>query len=127
MEQIFNLHFSIFRCNAVSRRNCSFAQHHDTSPRHRTPSRSYVAPRRPPLNAIDAEPIEDVGFANTLTDARRASPSLYIAVCGRHDVSLRVRRTKGAPHLVSQGRLLRRGRVYYAKLAGGRSMFVAPV
>ena len=32
--------------------------------------------------------IEDVGFANTLTDARRAGPSLYIAVCGRRDVSL---------------------------------------
>ncbi len=40
-------------------------------------------------SAIDAERfIEDVGFANTLTDARRAGPSLYIAVCGRRDVSL---------------------------------------
>jgi hypothetical protein len=29
-----------------------------------------------------------VGFANTLTDARRTGPSLYIAVCGRRDVSL---------------------------------------
>src|SRR5215831_16268026 len=39
--------------------------------------------------AVDAEHfIEDVGFANTLTDARRAGPSLYIAVCGRRDVSL---------------------------------------
>ena len=39
-------------------------------------------------SAVDAERfIEDVGFANTLTDARRAGPSLYIAVCGR-DVSL---------------------------------------
>jgi hypothetical protein len=34
-------------------------------------------------SAVDAERfIEDVGFANTLTDARRAGPSLYIAVCG---------------------------------------------
>jgi len=40
-------------------------------------------------SAVDAEPfIEDVGFANTLTDARRVGPSLYIAVCGRRDVSL---------------------------------------
>src|ERR1043166_19592 len=39
--------------------------------------------------AIDAERfIEDVGFANTLTDTRRAGPSLYMAVCGRRDVSL---------------------------------------
>ena len=39
--------------------------------------------------ALDAERfIEDVGFANTLTDTRRAGPSLYIAVCGRRDVSL---------------------------------------
>jgi hypothetical protein len=31
-------------------------------------------------SAADAERfIEDVGFANTLTDARRAGPSLYIA------------------------------------------------
>ena len=40
-------------------------------------------------SAIDAERfIEDVGFANTLTDTRRSGPSLYIAVCGRRDVSL---------------------------------------
>src|SRR5256714_3825036 len=43
-------------------------------------------------SAIDAERfIEDVGFANTLTDARRAGPSLYIAVCGRCDVRLHKR------------------------------------
>ena len=40
-------------------------------------------------SAVDAERfIEDVGFASTLTDTRRAGPSLYIAVCGRRDVSL---------------------------------------
>jgi len=40
-------------------------------------------------SALDAERfIEDVGFANTLTDTRRSGPSLYIAVCGRRDVSL---------------------------------------
>src|SRR5947199_8189260 len=40
-------------------------------------------------SALDAERfIEDVGFANTLTDARRAGPSLYIAVSARREVSL---------------------------------------
>jgi hypothetical protein len=81
-------------------------------------------------SAIDAERfIEDVGFANTLTDTRRAGPSLYIAVCGRRDVSLprnvqKDEETSLAWHLKDE--VMRRGRVYYAKLAGGRSMFVAP-
>src|SRR2546430_504036 len=81
-------------------------------------------------SAIDAERfIEDVGFANTLTDARRAGPSLYIAVCGRRDVSLprkiqKDEETQLTWHLKDE--VMRRGRVYYAKLAGGRSMFVAP-
>jgi len=81
-------------------------------------------------SAIDAERfIEDVGFANTLTDARRAGPSLYIAVCGRRDVSLprnvqKDEETRLTWHLKDE--VMRRGRVYYAKLAGGRSMFVAP-
>src|SRR5437660_5283269 len=80
-------------------------------------------------SAVDAERfIEDVGLANTLTDARRAGPSLYIAVCGRRDVSLprnvqKDEETGLAWHLKDE--VLRRGRVYYAKLAGGRSMFVA--
>lgn len=81
-------------------------------------------------SAIDAERfIEDVGFANTLTDTRRAGPSLYIAVCGRRDVSLprnvqKDEETGLTWHLKDE--VMRRGRVYYAKLAGGRSMFVAP-
>jgi hypothetical protein len=84
--------------------------------------------------AVDAERfIEDVGFANTLTDARRAGPSLYIAVCGRRDVSLprsiQKRRQKNEETRLTwylKDEVMRRGRVYYAKLAGGRSMFVAP-
>jgi hypothetical protein len=85
-------------------------------------------------SAVDAERfIEDVGFANTLTDTRRAGPSLYIAVCGRRDVSLprSIQKTRQKDeetgltwHLKDE--VMRRGRVYYAKLAGGRSMFVAP-
>ncbi|MFN2578111.1 MAG: hypothetical protein ABR607_10525 [Pyrinomonadaceae bacterium] len=81
-------------------------------------------------SALDAERfIEDVGFANTMTDARRAGPSLYIAVCGRRDVSLprnvqKDEETRLTWHLKDE--VMRRGRVYYAKLARGRSMFVTP-
>src|SRR5256712_6953002 len=81
-------------------------------------------------SAVDAERfIEDVGFANTLTDARRAGPSLYIAVCGRRDVSLPRHVQKDEETRLTwylKDEVMRRGRVYYAKLAGGRSMFVAP-
>jgi len=81
-------------------------------------------------SAVNAERfIEDVGFANTLTDARRAGPSLYIAVCGRRDVSLPRNVQKDEETRLTwylKDEVMRRGRVYYAKLAGGRSMFVAP-
>ena len=81
-------------------------------------------------NALDAERfIEDVGFANTLTDTRRSGPSLYIAVCGRRDVSLPRNVQKDEETRLTwylKDEVMRRGRVYYAKLAGGRSMFVAP-
>ena len=81
-------------------------------------------------SAIDAERfIEDVGFANTLTDTRRAGPSLYIAVCGRRDVSLPRNVQKDEETRLTwylKDEVMRRGRLYYAKLAGGRSMFVAP-
>jgi hypothetical protein len=81
-------------------------------------------------SALDAEHfIEDVGFANTLTDTRRSGPSLYIAVCGRRDVSLPRNVQKDEETRLTwylKDEVMRRGRVYYAKLAGGRSMFVAP-
>lgn len=81
-------------------------------------------------NAVEAERfIEDVGFANTLTDTRRAGPSLFIAVCGRRDVSLPRNVQKNEETRLTwylKDEVMRRGRVYYAKLAGGRSMFVAP-
>src|SRR3954469_4767355 len=80
--------------------------------------------------ALDAERfIDAVGFANTLTDARRAGPSLYMAVCGRRDVSLPRHVQKDEETRLTwylKDEVMRRGRVYYAKLAGGRSMFVAP-
>jgi hypothetical protein len=81
-------------------------------------------------SALDAERfIEDVGFANTLTDVRRSGPSLYIAVCGRRDGCLPRKVQKDEETRLTwylKDEVMRRGRVYYAKLAGGRSMFVAP-
>jgi hypothetical protein len=80
--------------------------------------------------AVDAERfIEDVGFANTLTDARHAGPSLYIAVCGRRDVNLPRNVQKDQECRLAwqiKDEVMRRGRVYYAKFPRGRSMFVAP-
>ena len=79
---------------------------------------------------IDAERfIERVGFASCLTDSRQPGPSLYIAVCGRRDAVMprNVQKDPEASltwHL--KDALLRRGKVYYAKLGRGRAMFVAP-
>lgn len=80
--------------------------------------------------AIDAERfVEQVGFAATLTDARRPGPSLYVAVCGRRDAVL-PRNVQKDPETslawTIKDEVLRRGRVYYAKLRGGRAMFLAP-
>jgi hypothetical protein len=79
---------------------------------------------------LDAERfIERVGFAAALTDARRPGPSLYVAVCGRRDAVL-PRNVQKDPETslawTIKDDVLRRGRVYYAKLAGGRPLFLAP-
>ena len=73
--------------------------------------------------------IERVGFAACLTDARQPGPSLYIAVCGRRDVVMprNVQKDEEASHTwLLKDDLLRRGKVYYAKLARGKTMFLAP-
>src|SRR5215469_15580309 len=73
--------------------------------------------------------IETVGFAACLTDARRTGPSLYVAVCGRRDAVMpRNVQTDPESSLTWQlkDELLKRGNVYYAKLAGGRATFIAP-
>jgi hypothetical protein len=80
--------------------------------------------------ALDAERfIEQVGFASCLTDARRPGPSLYVAVCGRRD-AMKPRHVQKDPEAsltwMLKDELVRRGKVYYAKLAGGRPMFIAP-
>ncbi len=73
--------------------------------------------------------IEQVGFAASLTDARRPGPSLYVAVCGRRDAVMP--RNVQTDHEASltwrlKDEIVRRGRIYYAKLARGRAMFLAP-
>lgn len=73
--------------------------------------------------------IEQAGFAACLTDARRPGPSLYVAVCGRRDAVMpRNVQTDPEASLTWQlkDELIRRGRVYYAKLTRGKAMFLAP-
>jgi len=80
--------------------------------------------------AFDAERfIEQVGFAACLTDCRRPGPSLYVAVCGRRDAVMprNVQKDEEASHTwLLKDEIVRRGRVYYAKLARGKAMFLAP-
>ena len=80
--------------------------------------------------AFDAERfIERVGFAACLTDSRRPGPSLYVAVCGRRDAIMprNVQKDPEASHTwLLKDELVRRGRVYYGKLTGARTLFVAP-
>ena len=80
--------------------------------------------------AHDAERfIEQVGFAACLTDSRRPGPSLYVAVCGRRDAVLPRNVQKDTETSLTwtlKDELVKRGTVYYAKLARGKTMFVAP-
>ena len=73
--------------------------------------------------------VEQIGFAACLTDSRRPGPSLYVAVCGRRDAVL-PRNVQKDPETSLTWRLkddvMRRGNVYYAKLARGKTMFLAP-
>lgn len=80
--------------------------------------------------AAEAEAfVESLGFCATLTDARRPGPSLYVAVCGRRDAHM-PRNVQKDPEAslawVIKDDVMRRGRVYYAKLARARATFIAP-
>ena len=80
--------------------------------------------------ALDAERfIEQVGFTACLTDCRRPGPSLYIAVCGRRDAVM-PRNVQKDPEAslawVLKDEIIARGQVYYAKLARGKAVFLAP-
>jgi hypothetical protein len=80
--------------------------------------------------AADAERlVEEAGFCAALTDARRGGPSLYVAVCGRRDAHMPRNVQKDPEASLAwqiKDEVMRRGRVYYAKLAKGRSTFIAP-
>jgi hypothetical protein len=80
--------------------------------------------------ALEAERfVEQVGFAACLTDSRRPGPSLYVAVCGRRDAVM-PRHVQKDPEAsltwVLKDEVMRRGKVYYGKLARGKAMFLAP-
>lgn len=79
--------------------------------------------------AAEAEAmVESCGFCFTMTDARHSGPSLYIAVCGRRDAYMprNVQKDPESSHTwILKDELMRRGRLYYAKLARGRAMFIA--
>ena len=81
-------------------------------------------------SALEAERfVEHVGFASCLTDSRRPGPSLYVAVCGRRDAVMprNVQKDEEASATwLLKDELIRRGNVYYAKLARGKTMFIAP-
>ncbi len=72
--------------------------------------------------------VERAGFCAAMTDARRPGASLYVAVCGRRDAHM-PRNVQKDPESslawVTKDEVMRAGRVYYAKLAKGRSLFVA--
>lgn len=73
--------------------------------------------------------IERVGFAACMTDSRRPGPSLYVAVCGRRDAVMprNVQTDEEASQTwLLKDELVRRGKVYYAKLARGKATFIAP-
>ena len=73
--------------------------------------------------------IESLGFCASMTDSRRPGPSLYVAVCGRRDAHM-PRNVQKDPESSAtwllKDELLRRGRVYYAKVAKARTFFIAP-
>jgi len=80
--------------------------------------------------AYDAERfIEHVGFASCLTDSRTPGPSLYVAVCGRRDAvmprNVQTDEEASATWLLKDD-LIRRGNVYYAKLARRKATFIVP-
>jgi hypothetical protein len=94
--------------------------------------RDHLWRRMPELRVEDAGGaealIEEAGFCSALTDARRPGPSLYIAVCGRRDAHM-PRNVQKDPEAslawVIKDEVMKRGRVYYAKLARARSTFIA--
>ena len=73
--------------------------------------------------------VEALGFCLGLNDERKNLPSIYIAVCGRRDAHM-PRNVQKDPEAsaawVLKDEVIARGKVYYAKLVKGHSMFLAP-
>lgn len=62
-----------------------------------------------------------------MTDSRRPGPSLYIAVCGRRDAHMPRNVQKDPESRLTwtiKDEVVRRGRLYYGKLRGSRSIFI---
>jgi hypothetical protein len=105
----------------------------DTLPAEVEAYRDRVWRREPEARVEDAlgaeRLVEAAGFCAAMTDARRPGPSLYVAVCGRRDAHM-PRNVQKDPESSLTWRLkdevMRRGRVYYAKLSKGKATFVAP-
>ncbi|MBX3281358.1 MAG: hypothetical protein KF756_02660 [Acidobacteria bacterium] len=74
------------------------------------------------------EMVEDLGLCLGMTDVRKRLPSVYIAVCGRRDAHM-PRNVQKDPEASSawvlKDEVIARGRVYYAKIYKGHSMFIA--
>lgn len=73
--------------------------------------------------------VEELGFCLTLTDSRTPLPSVYVAICGRRDAHLPKNVQKDYETSLAwelKDEMMRRGKMYYAKLLKNRSMFVAP-
>lgn len=72
--------------------------------------------------------VEELGFCLGLTDSRKNLPSVYIGVCGRRDAHM-PRNVQKDPEAslawVLKDEVIARGKVYYAKLVKGHSMFLA--
>src|SRR4051812_29311290 len=81
-------------------------------------------------SVVEAERfVEQVGFTACMTDSRRPGPSLYVAVCGRRDAVLPRNVQKDPESSLTwalKDQLVRRGKLYYAKLTRGKAMFIAP-
>jgi hypothetical protein len=90
--------------------------------------------RREETLRVDTAPqaeafIERVGFTACMTDSRQPGPSLYIAVCGRRDAVMPHNVQKdpeSSATWVLKDEIVRRSKVYYGKLARGKTMFIAP-
>lgn len=72
--------------------------------------------------------VEELGLCLGLTDERKRMPSVYVAVCGRRDAHM-PRNVQKDPEAskawVLKDEVMARGKVYYAKVYKGHSIFLA--